>query len=315
MTMEKTLLALRAVAESTRIRLLALIAGGEISVGELTAVLDQSQPRVSRHLKLLVDAGLVTRFRDRHHIYYCLTASKSGRDLIEQVLTSMEGDALLTADQQRMYEVKQSRERTAYSRLGHSPALWPDTSRSRPADEDIRYALDDALGNELLGDLLDIGSGTGALLQCLASRAITATGIDQSQEMRLLARARLQQAGFADCTVRYADMHALPFADNSFDTVLLDEVLSGATDAALALAEANRVVRNDGHLVVLDWLLPVSLQNRVGDAGGMAENQLRTLLAEHGLHIERRSWLPGRTPNYALVVARSAAAIRTGTNG
>jgi DNA-binding transcriptional ArsR family regulator/2-polyprenyl-3-methyl-5-hydroxy-6-metoxy-1,4-benzoquinol methylase len=310
MAMETTLKTLRAIAESSRLRLLALINTGEVSVGELVIALEQSQPRVSRHLKLLVDAGLVENFRDSHHVYYRLSRDKGVQGLLKEVLSGLIGDAEIAADLERLGRVRQAREKDAYSRIDTKRA-WAKAFRQSANEGAVEEALDDALCNIELGELLSVRTDSGRLLQHLAPKARSATGVEHSQAMRLLARSRLQQAGLAECTLR-------PLAPRSFDTVLLNEALSRATDKRQVLSEAARVLRSDGRLLVLDWVQQVTLQNKdlpsKSEQGTalMAENQLRTLLAEQGLTVVRRSWLPGKSPNYALFMAVPVSALKTG---
>jgi DNA-binding transcriptional ArsR family regulator len=318
MTMDATLTALRAVAESTRLRLLALIESGEVSVGELVTALEQSQPRVSRHLKLLVEAGVVEKFRDSHHVYYRLAPHASQRELVREVLANVSADPEIVADRERLQRVRQSREKDAYSRIDTKQA-WADNFRPGTGDEPVNEALDDALNDIEIGDLLNVRAGSGRLLKHLAPRARTATGVDRSQAMRLLARSKLQQAGLAECTLRNVDGNSLPFDARSFDTIILNEALGRAQDKRQALAESVRVMRRGGRLLILDWVQPVALQNKgvtqKSEQGSamIAENQLRTLLAEQGLVVSRRSWLPGKSPNYALFVAIPASMQKTAT--
>ena len=316
MAMETTLKTLRAIAESSRLRLLALINTGEVSVGELVIALEQSQPRVSRHLKLLVDAGLVENFRDSHHVYYRLSRDKGVQGLLKEVLSGLIGDAEIAADLERLGRVRQAREKDAYSRIDTKRA-WAKAFRQSANEGAVEEALDDALCNIELGELLSVRTDSGRL-QHLAPKARSATGVEHSQAMRLLARSRLQQAGLAKCTLRNIEGNELPFAPRSFDTVLLNEALSRATDKRQVLSEAARVLRSDGRLLVLDWVQQVTLQNKdlpsKSEQGTalMAENQLRTLLAEQGLTVVRRSWLPGKSPNYALFMAVPVSALKTG---
>jgi len=295
--MVTTLQALKAAAEETRLRLLALLEGGEASVGELVEVLDQSQPRVSRHLKLLVEAGLVENFRDRHHVYYRISPDTGFRSLIDDALASVRDDELVKDDQQRLAEVRQGREKDAYRRIDRRSAT---SFRQRASESDIFAALDDALEGLEVGDLLNVRAGNGGLIKHLAGRSASATGVDRSQAMRLLARTKVQQAGLAKCTLRNVDGRTLPFATNSFDTVLLNEALSGADDIRQAIAEAVRVLRRGGRLLILDWVRAVSLQNTGSQEDGLPENQLRALLAEQGMIVGQRFWLPGKSTNYAL---------------
>jgi len=309
MSMVTTLQALKAAAEETRLRLLTLLEGGEASVGELVVVLQQSQPRVSRHLKLLVEAGLVENFRDRHHVYYRLASNPELRPFLNEVLAGMHGDVRVDEDQQRLAEVRQAREKDAYRRIDPRQASV-EAFRPRAEEADIFTALDDALEATDIGDLLNVKAAKGNLLMHLALRSASATGVDRSQAMRLLARTKVQEAGLAKCTLRNVDGATLPFAKDSFDTVLLNEALSREGNKSEALAEAARVLRRDGRLLILDWIQPVSLRNtgEVKQSGGLAENQLRTLLAEQGLVVSQREWLPGKSPDYALFTVVSQAA-------
>ena len=317
MAMKTTLKTLRAIAESSRLRLLALIETGEVSVGELVIALELSQPRVSRHLKLLVDAGLVENFRDSHHVYYRLSRDTGVQGLLKEVLSGLIGDAEIAADLERLGKVRQAREKDAYSRIDTKQA-WAQAFRQSAHAGSVEEALDDALCNIELGELLSVRTDSGRLLQHLAPKARSAAGVEHSQAMRLLARSRLQQAGLAECTVRNIDGSELPFAPRSFDTVLLNEALSRATDKRQVLSEAVRVLRSSGRLLVLDWVQQVALQNKdlpsKSEQGTamMADNHLRTLLAEQGLTVVRRSWLPGKSPNYALFMAVPVSALKTG---
>jgi ArsR family transcriptional regulator len=211
-----------------------------------------------------------------------------------------------------MAAIRRSRERVAYQ-APSGPRLW---AGDRPGEEDLARVLDEALGAGPLGDVLDVGSGAGVLLRLLAPRARNAVGLDCSRGMRVLARSRLQQAGLAQCTIRAGDMHALPFADLSFDVVLLDEVLSLSVQPQQVVAEALRVLRPAGRLLILDRIRPAAL--RLPSQSGrraLFANQLTVMLRGLGLKAGRPAWFPGRAPEYALVAASAAAVTaRTGTD-
>jgi len=315
--METTLLTLRAVAENSRLRLLALLESGDASVGELVLALEQSQPRVSRHLKVLGEAGLVESFRDSHHIYYRLTCDGALGELLQSILAGVARDPEVLADCARLVSARQAREKAAYNRMDTKQAR---AKAFRPAAEKglTEAALDDVLADSEIGDLLNIRAGSGRLLVHLAPKANSATGVDRSQAMRMLARSRVQQAGLAKCTLRNVEGNTLPFPPRSFDTVLLNEALGRASDQRQALAEAVRVLRPGGRVLILDWIQTVARQNKSthkrskqGESQ-LAENHLRALLAEQGLTVSQRSWLPGKSPNYALFVAVPHHALETG---
>lgn len=308
MLLDDSVNTLKAAADPTRLRLLALLAGGEATVGELVEVLGQSQPRVSRHLKILTDAGLTEKFRDGQSIYYHLPVDPSVRGFSAVLIGRMPADEpILSADANAMATVRRKRASRAWSDKGvlveKAKALVPGLA----SDNDLAAAFDELGGD--FGDFLDIGVGTGAVFCHLAPRTRTATGVDISQAMRVVARTRVRDAGLTNCTIRHGDMADLPFADHHFDTVLLDQVLSLTDDPRAAIAEAVRVLRRSGNalqgrLIVLDRFGPVKASLTTGHGlGGLAENQLAVMLAEVGLRAGRRRDLAGRLPGFALLTA------------
>jgi SAM-dependent methyltransferase len=249
--MERLLSSLRAVAEPTRLRLLALAARGSFCVMEFTEILGQSQPRLSRHLKLLCDCGLLDRVREGANAWFALPPGEDGafaRDLIARLPTD---DAILESDRRQAARVLAERARIA-----------SESFRIKGADWDEMRALDlpaPAVENALLalvpegpGRLLDIGTGTGRVLELLAPRVRQGLGVDASKAMLALARARLSHPGLAHCAVRLADMYRLPLADGSFDMAVLQMVLHFAEDPAGVIAEAARVLRPGGTLFIID---------------------------------------------------------------
>jgi len=306
MNLEQSVNSLKAASEITRLRLLALLAAGEASVSELQAVLEQSQPRVSRHLKILSEGGLADHFRDGHSVYYRISSDPSARAFVSVLLGRMDADdPTISADRDKMSQVRGQRARHAWSDkdvlLASGRAQIPGIA----ANDDLAAAFAELPGD--LGDLLDIGSGTGAVLCHLAPRATNATGVDVSPAMRVVARTRVREAGISNCTIRKGDMHKLPFADNSFDTVLLDQVLTLTDQARAAIKEASRVLRSGGQLLVLDRFGPActTLDQQRG-LSGLAENQLAVMLAEAGLRSGTRRELAGRLPGFALLKATTA---------
>lgn len=270
---------LAAAADPSRLRLLALLRDGEAAVAELTAVLGQSQPRVSRHLRILQAAGLVDHFREGRWVYYRIAPGLAGA-FMPWLTGRLTGDAVVMADRARMAGLRRQREHQALRgvrRLG-GPAGFGDVV---PGE-----LLDAALGGAAAGEVLDIGSGTGTVLCQLARRARRAVGLDAAPGMRVIARARLREAGLAGCTVRAGDAHALPFADRSFDGVVVDEVLRTSADPARVLAEAARVLRADGCLLVLDHILP-AVRRLPADAApdALYENEVAALAAIGRAHV------------------------------
>ena len=303
MNLEQSVNSLKAASDQTRLRLLALLAAGEATVGELQEVLGQSQPRVSRHLKILVEGGLADRFRDGQSVYYRLPADPSARAFVSVLLGRMVADeATISSDRDKMATIRRQSARHAWSDKQVLLASGRSQIPGLAADDDLAVAF--AKVGDDLGDLLDIGSGTGAILCHLAPRAREATGMDISPAMRVVARTRVREAGLTNCTLRQGDMHELPFADNSFDTVLLDQVLTLTEQPRLAIKEASRVLRPQGRLLVLDRFGPArkSLDQRSA-LTGLAENHLAVMLAEAGLRSSPRRDLAGRLPGFALLRA------------
>jgi ubiquinone/menaquinone biosynthesis C-methylase UbiE len=252
--MEHLLAALRAVAEPTRLRLVILCARGELTVTELTQILGQSQPRVSRHLKLLCEAGLLDRFREGSWVFYRLSQSGPASALARQLVAACDdNDPTIGLDLQRLGTIKQQRADLASAYFRENADQW-DRIRSLYVDErEVEAALVEIIAVADARDLLDIGTGTGRMLEILAPRVEHALGIDQSREMLSIARVNLARAGLENGSVRLGDMYQLALPDASFDAVVIHQVLHYADRPAAAIAEAARVLRPNGVLLLVDF--------------------------------------------------------------
>ncbi|MGG5811099.1 ArsR/SmtB family transcription factor [Falsiroseomonas sp. CW058] len=248
--MDRLLMQLRAAAEPTRLRLLALCARQPLCVSDLCDVLGQSQPRLSRHLKLLVEAGLLERIPEGSNAYFQLPA---GAELARLLLARLpEEDPRLSADRRAAARLAAERARHASEAFRSHGMDWDEMRALGLAAADTEQALLAAMPPRV-GALLDIGTGTGRLLELVADRAGRAIGVDASRDMLALARARIAERGLAHrCAVRQADMYRLPFGDGAFDVVTLQMVLHYAEDPAAAVAEAARVLHPEGLLLVAD---------------------------------------------------------------
>ncbi len=250
--MEHLLASLRAAAEPTRLRLLALAARGAFCVMEFTEILGQSQPRLSRHLKLLCDCGLLDRVREGANVWFALPTGDNGALPRELVARLPPDDPVLEADRRQAARVLAERARVASESFRQKGADWDEMRALDLPAQAVEQALLSLIPPGPAGRLLDIGTGTGRVLELLAPRVRQALGVDASKAMLALARARLSGSEFAHCAVRLADMYRLPLADQCFDTVVLQMVLHHAEDPAGAVQEASRVLVPGGLLLVVD---------------------------------------------------------------
>jgi len=242
---EEVVRALKSAAEPTRLRLLFLLSLAEYTVGELCEVLGQSQPRISRHLRLLSEAGFLDRFREQQCVYYRAPVSGRYLEWLRQVLSMADPEApVLRLDRERAVEVVGKRALLAQGQLGHMPGT--------ATREELADVVLEALGPATVGELLDIGTGSGLMLEILGPRARHAIGVDISAPALRLARTRIHGAGLAHCEFRRGDMYRLPFDDATFDTVTIDRVLAGAERPVVAIAEVARILRPAGRLIVIE---------------------------------------------------------------
>jgi ArsR family transcriptional regulator len=258
--MDALLAALRAAAEPTRLRLLALAGRGAFCVTEFCEILGQSQPRLSRHLKLMTEAGLLERVREGANAWYALPSTGTadpGKDPSGGLARDLAGrlapdDPILAADARQAARVLAERARVASETFRRAGGDWDEMRALDLPAQTVEMTLLSLLPERGLGRLVDIGTGTGRLLELLAPRIDSGIGIDASKAMLALARARLARAGLSHCAVRQADMYRLPLADAACDTAVMHMVLHYAEDPAGAVAEAARVLRPGGRLVIVD---------------------------------------------------------------
>lgn len=251
--MDDLLNGLRACAEPTRLRILALVARGMFCVMEFTEILGQSQPRLSRHLRLLGEAGLLERTREGANVWFSLpdTHTLPG-SLARAILARLpEDDPVLAADRRQAARVLAERARVATETFQKRGADWDEMRALELPAEKVEAALLNLLP-DMMGRLLDIGTGTGRMLELLAPRISAGIGVDASRSMLALARARLSRPGLDHCLVRLADMYRLPLPDAGFDHVVLQMVLHYAEDPEAALREAVRALKPGGTLVIID---------------------------------------------------------------
>lgn len=246
--------ALKAIAEETRLRIVALLRHGELTVTDLTEILGQSQPRVSRHLRLLVDAGLVTKQREGTWAFFRLVESGPRRELLTSALGAIAAaDAVLAGDLARLETVRDRRAASASEYFEQIAPIWDEERSLHAASATVETAILDVVGDRPFGRVLDIGTGTGRMLQLLVDRSDRAVGLDTSHSMLSVARANLERAGARGWELRQGDVHSPPLDIASFDLVVVHQVLHYLDDPARAISEAAKLVAPDGRLLVVDF--------------------------------------------------------------
>ncbi|MBU7578942.1 MAG: metalloregulator ArsR/SmtB family transcription factor [Porphyrobacter sp.] len=249
----------KALGDPTRLRIARLLGTMELAVGELAQVLGQSQPRVSRHVGILCDAGLAERRREGSWVF--LRQSESAGpvvDAVQALLALAEAHepalaALCEADRRKLAAIRDAREAAAETYFARHAGEWDELRALHSADAEVEDRLAEALADSPLGALLDIGTGTGRIAELFAGQAERVVALDKNLEMLRVARAKLQHLTAARIELVQGDFADLPFPDASFDTVILHQVLHFAADPAPALAEASRVLRAGGRLAIVDF--------------------------------------------------------------
>jgi ubiquinone/menaquinone biosynthesis C-methylase UbiE len=246
--------ALRAAGETTRLRVLALLAEAELTVSDLTDILRQSQPRISRHLKLLAEAGLVERFREGSWAFFRLGERSGSAALARELIGRLDSnDATIARDRERLGAVRASRASAAQDYFGRHAAEWDRIRKLHVADESVEDAIRDALADRPFRSLLDLGTGTGRMLELFGPDIERGLGLDLSPDMLALARTRLDRAGLRHCSVRQGDIYDLALPRDSFDVVIIHQVLHFLDDSLRAITAAARVLRPGGRLLVVDF--------------------------------------------------------------
>jgi ArsR family transcriptional regulator len=272
-------------------RILALLAGGELNVKDLTHILGQSQPRISRHLKLMADAGLIRRFREGSWVFFRLADSGAEATLAEAVVASLDlSDLTLARDRARASAVQKARAEAAQAYFKAHAGEWDKIRTLHVAEQDVEAAMDQALGDGPFNLLVDLGTGTGRILELFAGRASRALGFDLNHAMLAYARMKLERAGLSHAQVRHGDLYNLPLPDGAADAVVLHQVLHFLDDPAAAITEAARLLAPGGKLLVVDFaphelefLREQSAHRRLG----FARDQLARLLEGAGLKLGR----------------------------
>lgn len=242
-----------ALADPTRVKILLLVRDLQLSVGELAELLDQSQPRVSRHVRILSEAGLVRRQKEGAFVFVGLGEIVPAAEIAALAARLDPGGATIAAERARLVQVRAERQRAVDAWFEANAGEWDLLRRLGGQDDAVEAAIRAAAATPAIGRLLDIGTGTGRLLELLGPEADEAVGVDRSPEMLRLARGKLSAGGPQEPQVKQADMRSLPFPDAHFDTVTMQHVLHFADDPLPVLAEAARVLAPGGKLLVADY--------------------------------------------------------------
>lgn len=287
----------QALADPSRLRIVALLSRMELSVGEVAQLLGQSQPRVSRHVRILADAGFVERRKEGSWVFLELSERHRGGPLLQLIegWSDEETRSIFHRDSARLDAIRSDRAEAAARYFEAHAEVWDSIRSLHVAESQVEGAIGRALGRRSLGMLVDIGTGTGRMLELFGPRAAEAIGIDRSSEMLRLARAKLESAGVRS-SLRQGDMYALPLGDDSADCIIIHQVLHYAHAPASAIAEASRVLAPGGTLLVVDFAAHDREDLRFRDAHlrlGFSDDIMSGWFASAGLEMDHVEHLEG----------------------
>ncbi|UXM95692.1 metalloregulator ArsR/SmtB family transcription factor [Bartonella sp. HY329] len=280
---------LKAASEATRLRILAVLCQGDLTVSDLTRILGQSQPRVSRHLKLLQEAGLIIRYQEGAWAYFRLADDQMRMTITHAILNHLNhSDHMLESDQHRLNQVKEERNSYAASYFSANAAEWDRLRLLHVPDNAVEAAMKNIVGSQSFQSMLDIGTGTGSMLKLFADLYVRGVGVDNNRDMLAIARSNLDLAGITNAQVRQGDIAALPVDKESFDLVTLHQVLHFLDDPQAAIREAARVMRPNARLVIVDFAAHDLEFLRTDYAHlrlGFSDIQMKTWIEKAGLEL------------------------------
>lgn len=280
-------LALKAAAETTRLRILLLLAAGELNVKDLTQILGQSQPRISRHLKLLAEAGLIERFREGSWVYFHVSDRAEGGKLVRRMLEAVDTrDPVLRRDSARAEALKHEREAAAQAYFREHAADWDRIRTLYVSEAAVESAIAEALGEQPFKTLVDLGTGTGRMLEVLADRYERGLGLDVNQSMLAYAASKLKTSGLTHAEVRHGDIYNVALPDRAADGVVIHQVLHYLSEPAHAVREAARILAPGGRLLIVDFAphgLEELRERHAHERLGFEQDQVTAWLEEAGL--------------------------------
>lgn len=303
---------LQALADPTRLRIVALLRAMELSVGELAQLLGQSQPRVSRHVKILAEAGALERRREGSWVFLAIPHGERTNSMFNllDAWSDPASEQVFRADEAKLQDVRRDRAEAASRYFASHAEVWDSIRSLHVAESEVERAIDRSLGERSLGTLVDVGTGTGRMIELFGPRSNQAIGIDRSSEMLRLARVKLEAAGIPS-SLRQGDMYALPLLDGSADSVIIHQVLHYAHSPAAAIAEAARVLSAGGTMLVVDFAAHEREELRSTDAHirlGFEDAMMSGWFESAGLRMDRIEHLEGGELTVTLWRGSKAAA-------
>jgi ubiquinone/menaquinone biosynthesis C-methylase UbiE len=305
---------LKALAEPTRLRIVAMLGRGELTVSELVHILGQSQPRVSRHLKLLTDAGLAERLPEGAFVFYRLTESGGARRLAEVASELVpDDDPVLTRDSARLGTIKAARAEAAQAYFERVAEDWDRIREFHLADHEVESAMRKMAGSGPIELMIDVGVGTGRMLELFGERLAKGIGVDINHSMLNVARLNLEKAGLTQCSVRHADVGALPFENDVADLVTVHQVLHYLDDPALAVAECGRVLQPGGKLMIVDFAphqLETMREDHYHRRLGFSDEEMAGWIERAGLRLDHQADLHPEEPTGQLTMKIWVASVK-----
>ena len=316
LTADQTVDMLRAAGEPTRLRILSLLAGEELSVMELSGILDQSQPRVSRHLKLMADAGLVERFPDGARVFYRLSSDGGSRRLVDTVLDLLEDEAG-ERDHVRLGDVHREREADAAAYFERVAPQWDRLRSLYVSESAVEAAIERAAGPGPFDRVVDLGTGSGRMLTLLGKKARMSIGLDLSQSMLNIARSNVARAELDKVELRHGAIFATRLPAQSADLVVVHQVLHYLADPAAAVTEAARLVAPGGKLLIIDFAPHEMEQLREQHQHrrlGFTDEEIREWISEAGLNPTDAIALPPETAGLTVTIWTAVRPVVTKRN-